>query len=192
MPALFACFRQRTDGCAQYRSHRRPRARRDRSRRTQICSAVWPMPTQEAQDRECRPGRQTAPIAPHGNQGQCRVRASPAPSLCKRPVCIGIFPKRTTRKFHRLRMLRIVRTELDPALGLLNDVKLVAFLELEACQELLRQNEADRIADFLDLKQMALNFRLARQFVHGSIPCYTERITRKSRPFNNCFTYLSH
>ena len=48
--------------------------------------------------------------------------------------------------------------ELEAALRLLDDVKLVALLELEASQQLLRQDEPDRISNLLDLKKVAFDF----------------------------------
>jgi hypothetical protein len=41
-------------------------------------------------------------------------------------------------------------------------MKLVAFLELETSEQLSRKDQADRVADFLDLEEVALDFDFAR------------------------------
>jgi hypothetical protein len=62
------------------------------------------------------------------------VEPNQARLFCQRFVSFGIVSEGASRKLHRPQMLRIVRAELDAAFRLLNDLKLVAFSELEAGQ----------------------------------------------------------
>src|SRR5215475_9584138 len=85
-------------------------------------------------------------------------------------------------------MLWIIWAQFDAALGLLNDVKLVALAQLETCQQLLRQDQASRIANLFDLKNKPLGVSPARTLIHGDLRRCTKCITEPAPSFNNCFT----
>src|SRR5262249_37345397 len=52
---------------------------------------------------------------------------------------------------------------------LLDDMQLVTFLEPQSREQLLRQDKSDRISDFLDLQEIALDLRRLWLLVHGNL-----------------------
>jgi hypothetical protein len=50
-----------------------------------------------------------------------------------------------------LRMREVIGRQPEAALALLDDMPLVAFLQLQACQQVFRQDQSDRIAGLSDL-----------------------------------------
>jgi hypothetical protein len=86
---------------------------------------------------------------------------SPTPCRCRR-IC-----ERTAGEFHGLGVLWIVGAQFHAALGLFDHIKSIPFCELETRQKLLRQDGTCRIADLLDLKDIAFGARGARPFGHG-------------------------
>src|ERR1700682_977912 len=85
-------------------------------------------------------------------------------------------------------MLRVIGRKLYAALGLFDDMKLVAFLQLEPGKNVLGQDEAKRIADLLDLDELTFS-GLVRLLVHDIQLRYTYCITQVCALFNKCFTF---
>src|SRR5207244_4363869 len=121
------------------------------------------------QDLERHRRHQRGPAALYGNREQGRVRAIPARSFGQRLVSVGVSSERTPGNLHRLCMLRIVRTQLDSTVALLDDMELIAFLEPKARKEFPRQDETNRIPNFFDLENKALGLIRANGFSHEGL-----------------------
>src|SRR5262245_3982653 len=157
------------DDFEQCRRRRRRLTLQGRSLRRQTCDVACPARIRSSHDRERHRLRQTTPVARHEHQERWRCRATRARSFRKRLVRVGVFAERAPSDLHRFDMLGIVWAELDPALSLLNNIKLVAFRELQTRKQVLRKDQSEGIADLLDLKEVPFDLILAQSFVHGAI-----------------------
>src|SRR5579863_4573789 len=84
-----------------------------------------------------------------------------------------------------------MRGQDKPATGLLEQKQPVALLQIEPGRRVLRQDQANGIADLSDLEGAGAGLKFFLIFIHilapGPTPLY-RRITRPEAAFNKCFT----